>query len=329
MTADRFGSLDDEFSLLPADAAEFGLPWNGAPAVTRVTTVTTDGVVSALRWGKPQGRPSLVLLHGGALNAHTWDAFALATDQPLLALDLPGHGESDWREDGRYSPDILAAAVAEVIEARAAAPVTVVGQSLGGLTAIALAGTRPDLVARLVLVDALPAVGNTDQVRNFLAGPQVFASREEIVATARASGFGHSDASVVRGVWHNTRVRDDGSVVWKHHLGNSDGGRPSVPLDFSVLWPALEAFGGPVLLVRGERGFLSAGAAGELRSRVAGARVREVATGHNVQEDDPVLLARIVAEFVSGADVGQAGPQAANTGAGTTGAGATGEEAVR
>lgn len=293
----------DEFGLLPAEAAEFGLPWQGSPAVQRVTVQAGGRPVSALRWGTEP--PQTVLLHGAALNAHTWDAFALATPQPLLAVDLPGHGESQWRDDGRYGPLDIAPAVAEVIEQQAAAPVTLVGQSLGGLTAIALAAARPDLVARIVLVDALPATGNASQVRSFLAGPEVFPSRHDIVARARAHGFGHSDESVARGVWHNTRIRPDGTVVWKHHLGNLGGlaGRPGsdspVPADFSALWPALEKFGGSVLLVAAERGFLPEGAAGELTSRLPGALVRDVPTGHNVQEDDPVLLAGIVAGFVA------------------------------
>jgi pimeloyl-ACP methyl ester carboxylesterase len=304
MTTDHFETLD-EFALLPADAAEFGLPWQGPPAVTRVTVAAGDGPVSALRWGAaaPDGRrPDLVLLHGAALNAHTWDVFALATRGPVLAVDLPGHGESAWRPDGRYGPEVIAPAVAEVIRQQASTPVTVVGQSLGGLTAIALAAAYPDLVARLVLVDVLPTGGNAEQVRSFLAGPEVFASRAAIVTRARAFGFGRSDASVARGVWHNTRVRPDGSVVWKHHLGNlggGDSGEAPVPSDFSSLWPALKAFGGPVLLVRGEHGFLPASAAGELRAQLPGAQVRDVATGHNVQEDDPVLLAAIVDRFLA------------------------------
>jgi pimeloyl-ACP methyl ester carboxylesterase len=145
MTTDHFESLD-EFALLPADAAEFGLPWQAAPAVTRVTVATDDGPVSSLRWGAAPpgiGQPDLVLLHGAALNAHTWDVFALAARSPLLALDLPGHGESAWRDDGRYGPQDIAPAVAEVISQQAAAPVTVVGQSLGGLTAIAVAAAHP------------------------------------------------------------------------------------------------------------------------------------------------------------------------------------------
>jgi len=296
MIPDRFAGLD-EFALLHEDAAEFGIPWAGQPAVIRETAQKSDGAVSFLRWGT--GRPNLVLLHGGALNAHTWNTTALVVGQPLLAIDLPGHGESSWRSDGKYDPVTLATAIAPVIHDHATPPVTLVGQSLGGLAGIAVAAAHPELVGRLVLVDVLPAIGNSEQVRSFLAGPQAFSSREEIVRRAREYGLGHSDEAVARGVWHNTRVRDDGTVVWKHHLGNfAAGERP--PLDaasFATLWPALEEFGGPVLLVRGEQGFLSDDNVAELRRRVPGATVVTAPTGHNVQEQDPVLLAATIAEL--------------------------------
>jgi pimeloyl-ACP methyl ester carboxylesterase len=288
----------DELATLKDDAAEFGLPWDGPPPVARATVTTADGDVSLLRWGTEE--PEIVLLHGVALNAHTWDTFALAARRPLLALDLPGHGSSAWREDARYDAATIAPAVAEVIDQQAPRATTLVGQSLGGLTAIAVSALRPSLFERLVLIDVSPGIRGGNQVRSFLSGPEVFSSREEIVERARAFGFGHSRESVARGVAHNTRVREDGSVVWKHHVGNLGGGL-SFSVDFSALWPALESFAGPVLLVRGERGFLSSEDATELRRRVPHARVVDVPAGHNVQEDAPVLLADIVGQFLTGA----------------------------
>jgi pimeloyl-ACP methyl ester carboxylesterase len=233
-----------------------------------------------------------------ALNAHTWDTFALAARRPLLALDLPGHGSSAWREDARYDPLTIAPAVAEVIGKEAPGAITLVGQSLGGLTAIAVSALRPGLVERIVLIDVSPGIRGANQVRSFLSGPEVFSSREEIVERARSFGFGHSRESVARGVEHNTRVRDDGSVVWKHHVGNLGGGL-TFAVDLSALWPPLESFRGPVLLVRGERGFLSREDADELRRRAPQTEVVDVPAGHNVQEDEPVLLAEIVNRFLA------------------------------
>src|SRR5215217_1798378 len=86
----------DELGMFDQNAAEVGLPWYGPPTVQRVNFDAPSGHrLSGLRWGEE--RPILVLLHGGAQNAHTWDTVALALDRPLLAIDLPGHGHSEWR----------------------------------------------------------------------------------------------------------------------------------------------------------------------------------------------------------------------------------------
>ena len=67
----------DELGMLVGNAAEAGLPWAGPPAIRRASVAVAPGQqVSALAWG--DGDPELVLLHGGAQNAHTWDTVALA-----------------------------------------------------------------------------------------------------------------------------------------------------------------------------------------------------------------------------------------------------------
>ena len=92
----------DEFGLFHENAAEYGLPYDGPPDVRRVDVEVEPGrVVSSLRLGP--GPPELVLVHGGAQNAHTWDTVALALGRPLLAVDLPGHGHSDGGPEGSIS----------------------------------------------------------------------------------------------------------------------------------------------------------------------------------------------------------------------------------
>ena len=110
--------------------------------------------LSALRWG--DGDPELVLLHGGAQNAHTWDTVALALGRPLVAIDLPGHGHSSHRDDHVYWPADNAVAVEAAVRALAPDAKLVVGMSLGGLTALALTDRAPDVVRSLVLVDVTP-----------------------------------------------------------------------------------------------------------------------------------------------------------------------------
>ncbi len=94
----------DEFSYFADNAAEFGIPYEGPPPVQRETVTMPDGrVMSALVWG--DAPPELVLIHGGAQNAHTWDTVCLALRRPLIAIDMPGHGHSGAPADGAASVD--------------------------------------------------------------------------------------------------------------------------------------------------------------------------------------------------------------------------------
>lgn len=291
-------SIDqDEFRFIAGQRAELGI--TGTVRVVRRETVqTAAGEVSALAWGS---EPTVTLLHGGGLNAHTWDDTILVLDTPALAIDLPGHGESAWRDDFDYSAQSNAVTVADVIDALAPRSAqVVVGQSLGGLTAIALAALRPDLVRALVIVDVSPGLreGDASQVRDFLAGPQVFASRDDIVDKALAAGIGSSRPALERGVELNTRVLNDGTVIFKHHLANPPAGAQALQLDFEQLWPAIEGSDVPVLLVYGTHGFLSPEVLEEFRTRIPRATVVEIEAGHNVQEQQPAALAEAISTFV-------------------------------
>ena len=148
----------DEFGLFHENAAEYDLPIDPAPTVRRERVEMPTGLaVSALVWGV--GEPDLVLVHGGAQNAHTWDTVALALGRPLVAIDLPGHGHSDHRPAHDYTPTSMAADLAVVIDTLAPRAEAVVGMSLGGMTSICLAADHPHLVRRLgVATDAAPQI---------------------------------------------------------------------------------------------------------------------------------------------------------------------------
>lgn len=285
----------DEFSLLGEEAEAFGITVVSPPVVSRTSVTVADGTtLSALVWGT--GRPQLMLLHGGGLNAHTWDSTLLELGVPAVAIDLPGHGDSDWRDDADYSPTTNAVAVTEVFDALAIGPQVLVGQSLGGLTAIAVAASRPDRVSALVIIDVSPGLVTTggNPVRAFLAGADSFESRDAIVDRALAFGIGPNRRAVERGVLLNTRDRDDGRVIFKHHLAQLSDESRTFDTDFTVMWPTLESVTAPIVLVRGRRGFLSDDVVAEFAARVPSARIVTVDSGHNVQEDIPVELAALL-----------------------------------
>ena len=291
----------DEFGLFRDNASEAGLAWSGPPAVQRVSVPTDNGRVSALVWGSAP--PEIVFLHGGAQNAHTWDTVALALDRPLVCLDLPGHGHSDWREDHHYAPQSMAETVAVAVEALAPSAEMVVGMSLGGLTAFCLAATRPDLVRRLVVVDVTPGTDHAkaEPIIAFVSGPETFADFDEILQRTIEYNPTRSESSLRRGVLHNARPQEDGTWVWRYdRVRDWDGGAERPAPDFAPLWDAVSAVAAPVMLVRGGlSGVVGDEDVVELLHRQPTARVVVVdGAGHSVQGDRPVELAAILADFL-------------------------------
>src|SRR6185437_36572 len=171
--------------------------------------------LSALVWGA--GEPELVLLHGGAQNAHTWDTVALALNRPLVAIDLPGHGHSGHREDHVYWPADNASAIEIAVRKLAPDAAMVVGMSLGGLTALALADRAPDIVRQLVLVDVTPGVNRekSTAIAQFIDGPEYFASFDEILERTVAFNPTRSESSLRRGILHNAIEAPDGRWRWR------------------------------------------------------------------------------------------------------------------
>lgn len=289
----------DEFALLVDNATEAGIDWRGPPAVERISFAVDGGRrISGLRWGG--SGPELVLLHGGAQNAHTWDTMALALGRPLLALDLPGHGHSDWREDHDYHPAVLAADVAPVIAELAPDASLVVGMSLGGLTAFALAASSPALVRRLAIVDVTPGTDREKAaaIVAFVSGPERFASFDEILERTVAHNPTRTESSLRRGVLHNAVEQPDGSWAWRYDrlrsVMTTDG-------DLSSLWGAVSAVQAPLLLVRGGWSpVVGDEDVAELQRRQPEARIEVVPdAGHSIQGDQPVALARLLEDFLT------------------------------
>src|SRR5665213_538776 len=284
----------DEFSLFHENASEWGLQVDH-PRVQRLF-VAVDGLrqLSGLRWGDDD--PELILVHGGAQNAHTFDTVAIVLDRPLLALDLPGHGHSDASPYRASAIASHALDLERAIERLTNVALPLVGMSLGGLCSILVAAERSDLVRSLVLIDITPGV-NADKARHitdFVNGPKTFDNFEELLARTIEHNPTRSVSSLRRGIVHNALQRADGTWVWRHQQHRvSDLAGPEA----GDLWEKLGSLTMPVTLVRGmARGsVVDDDDEAELLRRLPDATVVHVENaGHSVQGDQPVELAHII-----------------------------------
>ena len=297
MAAERIAY--DEFSYFRDNADEYGIEWKGEPTVRRTRAAIDDErSLSALVWGTDE--PELVLLHGGAQNAHTWDTVALALDRPLVCIDLPGHGHSDGGANGSLDVRSNARDVAVAVRALAPRARLIVGMSLGGMTALAVADHDPSIVPRLALVDVTPGVDGpkSQQIAAFIDGPESFPSFEELLARTIEFNPTRTESSLRRGILHNAMQLDDGSWVWRYRrIAEPGGTRP----DFTDLWDAVSATTMPLMLARGLRpqSVVDDADVAELTRRRPDAHVVPfAASGHSIQGDQPVELAAALAEFL-------------------------------
>ena len=296
----------DEFGLFHENAQEFDIPWNGEPKVARVNVDVGEGqTISALRWG--DGRPDLVLLHGGAQNAHTWDTVALALDRPLVALDLPGHGHSSHRDDHAYWPQQNAVAVETALRELAPDGFVLVGMSLGGLTSIAFTECAPDLVRELVLVDVTPGVNRekASAIAQFIDGPEYFESFDEILQRTIQFNPTRTESSLRRGILHNAIEADDGRWRWRYDLprrGSGEGEEGRIIPGLDELWDAIERSPAPITLARGALSPVVDDAdVEELQRRRPDARVVVFdGAGHSIQGDKPIELAELLGSMLDG-----------------------------
>ena len=302
----------DEFSLFGENIAEYDLDVDEIPPVERADVGLPHDPgrhVSALRWGAHE--PEVVFVHGGAQNAHTWDTVALALGRSAVAIDLPGHGHSHWRDDGAYDPIHLADDIAPVMADLAPDARLLVGMSLGGLTSMEVAARHPSLVRHLVMVDITPGVNaqKAKAVIDFVDGPQKFERFDDLLARTIEHNPTRSESSLRRGILHNAAQAPDGSWQWRYDRSSHARTRPSDELDdeqrrpapdTSPLWDDLASIRCPITLVRGSVSpVVDDDDVAETRRRQPDVDVRVVdGAGHSIQGDRPVELAAILAELL-------------------------------
>ncbi|HXU99429.1 MAG TPA: alpha/beta hydrolase [Caulobacteraceae bacterium] len=249
------------------------------------------------------GSPSLVLLHGYTGHARSWDAFAEAmTDRyRVLALDQRGHGESGWASDyaiGEMTSDLEAFAAALGLSG-----FTLLGLSMGGMVAMDYAGRRPKELAALVIVDIAPEIvaSGSARIQQGQKVSDVFASRDEAFAAARAANPVPPEAHHRHRVDYNVMRMQDGRWTWRYDraLRNPAAlGRR----DTDVGWRSCAEIAVPTLIIRGENSdILSPELAERMVMTIPDASLVTVSgSGHAVPLDAPDRFLAAAREFLKG-----------------------------
>lgn len=107
-------------------------------------------------WGD-NGKPNLLLVHGGMDHARSWDriAEAFVDDFRVLAPDLRGHGDSSWAPGSMYSIAEFILDLSALVDIVGKHPVYIIGHSLGAAVVLQYAGIYPERVRKLVTIEGV------------------------------------------------------------------------------------------------------------------------------------------------------------------------------
>jgi pimeloyl-ACP methyl ester carboxylesterase len=296
--------IESDLVLLEKLAVARGIGFRRALLPSREFFAVASGrKLSALRW---RGRgPPLILLHGGALTAHTWDLMCLALDQDAecIAVDLAGHGHSDWSD--AYSIDAGARDIAALVDRLSFARVHIAGMSLGGNIAFHFVAAHPQRASSLAMIDVGPQVnfGATANMRDFVDTAEQHRSLDALVDAALIASP-RSDRDLIR-YRYQAMINEAPDGSW---TPRQDRRRPH---DYDHIlgklreMPSLASHVNcPVLVVRGGRSrVLSDDDAREFAAMFGNGRTITIPdAGHNVQEDNPKALAEALRAMLASSE---------------------------
>lgn len=182
--------------------------------------ITVNGLrLHYLDWGG-EGKQPFIMLHGIGRIAHSFDHIAphFNTDYHVIALDMRGHGDSQWSPEGAYLVEDYARDLAAFIELLNLRDVILLGNSTGGRVVQFYAGTHPERMAKLIVEDVGPERTNeiaSGFARRVQQEEQGWASEDELVASLMRGG-GKTSEELQRNYAHfGSKRREDGRIVWK------------------------------------------------------------------------------------------------------------------
>ena len=182
-------------------------------------------------WGT-EGKPALILVHGGLDHARNWDwvAKALRDDYHVYALDLRGHGNSAWAPGATYSVAEHVLDLSALLDIIDDFPTRLIGHSLGGGIVLAYCGVYPARVGKAVSIEGLgfpkehrvhgPA---SERVRHWIETvrelekrrPKSYPNLDAAMARMKEANPRLSDEVARHLTLHGTNWESDGSLLWK------------------------------------------------------------------------------------------------------------------
>ena len=254
--------------------------------------------------------PPVLLLHGGGQTRFAWGSTPQALADRgwrVYRVDMRGHGESDWPDDGDYSLWAFAADTRALAASMPSLPV-LVGASLGGLSSLVAVGESDEPVARgIVLVDVAPTMEEQGKERigefmraNTFTG---FASLDEVADAIAVYNPHRPRPTDLSGLQKNVRLKEDGRWYWHwdpRFMSQSPDETRSSFASTDRLKDAARSLTIPTLLVRGRvSDLLSEEGAQELLELVPHAEYTNVAgAGHMVAGDRNDLFNDAIVGFL-------------------------------
>ena len=251
------------------------------------------------------GEP-LVLLHGFTGRAANWRPLLtrLAEQWRVIAIDLPGHGDSDAPAAvARYKMRYVAADLAALLTRRDAAPAHWLGYSMGGRLALYTAVTHPGVVRSLILESATAGLPDAAERQARRAADKALAARIErdgiaaFVAEWERQPLFAGVARLpneARAALHDQRLANSPLGLANSLRGMGTGAQPP-------LWSRLTTMAAPTLLIAGELDAKFVALNERLAATIPGARLRLMAdAGHTVHLEQPEAFVAEVIGFLEG-----------------------------
>ncbi len=261
-------------------------------------------MLNAIRHGQPTDAPPLVIAHGLFGSARNWGAVAkrLAARREVIAVDLRNHGDSPRDPDASYPA--LAADLGAVIDA-AGGRVDLLGHSMGGKAAMALALTSPGRVARLIVADIAPVAYGHSQIGYVRAMQSVDLGRVARRADADAALAAAVPDPALRAFFLQSLAVGPEGARWKLDLATLADQMPSI-----MGFPDLAGrFDGPALfLTGGGSDYVRPEHWPAIRARFPAARRETLpGAGHWLHAEAPGPFAAAVEAFLERPAAGRSG----------------------